>query len=404
MSKTLVVLTIEYPEPLLDKEIPFLSRAFDKVYVIHASHSQSQDSTPHFGNVESIQLFPSPDFPKTFKLLLKHFRFVARVYLYTLLQTGNFLIYLKHYRSFIGYLLIEAERVKPLEQYIIERKLDQAIFYDYWLVDSTLALSDLKRRKKINTIVARAHGFDLYDERQFEGRVPFVEYRTDSMDKVFAISEHGFSYLKSRLRPTTARKIDLSYLGITSRFITEPKKNEPNLFTIVSCSSLIPLKRVDRIIRILKLMELKINWIHFGDGPQRESLEKDCLELPENIRVSFYGNVDNSKVLEFYSTNFVDLFISMSESEGLPVSMMEAISFGIPILATSVNGVPEIVTVKTGELVDKGESVKEISNLMYQMLSGDNFDRDVIRSFFQSHFDANKNYESFVNKLIEIKE
>ena len=47
----------------------------------------------------------------------------------------------------------------------------------------------------------------------------------------------------------------------------------------------------------------------------------------------------------------IDIFINVSSSEGLPVAIMEAISFDIPIIATNVGGTSEIVTPETGILI-----------------------------------------------------
>jgi len=403
VSKNLVVLTIEYPEPLLVKEIPYLSEAFENVHIIYSVPPARGEPFPKFGNVKAIQLFTSPDFSRPIKLVLKHFLFISRIYVYTLLRKGNLWHYLKHYKSFLGYLLLEAEKVLPLSRYIAEHKLEEAIFYDYWLVDSTLALTALKKRGLVRMLVARAHGFDLYDDRQFESRVSFIEYRIAHLDKVFTICRHGQDYLRGRVAPYLSKKVDMSYLGISSAFVAEPIRNGADRYTVVSCASMIPIKRIGKIIDTLKLTSMSIEWIHFGDGPLRKSLELASLELPPNVRASFRGNVPNNKLLEFYSTNFVNVFVSLSESEGLPVSMMEAISFGIPILATSVNGVPEIVTEKTGVLVDKSANVTEVCDVLHRVLIDNHFDRNEIRSFFQSRFDARKNYESFIKKLIAIK-
>ena len=55
------------------------------------------------------------------------------------------------------------------------------------------------------------------------------------------------------------------------------------------------------------------------------------------------GNVDNSEILHYYESNKIDLFINSSDSEGIPVSIMEAMSFGIPCIARDVGGNSEIV-------------------------------------------------------------
>ncbi len=55
-------------------------------------------------------------------------------------------------------------------------------------------------------------------------------------------------------------------------------------------------------------------------------------------RIVLRGGISNAEVFQFYRDNKVDLFVNASTSEGLPVSIMEAISFGIPSIATNVGG------------------------------------------------------------------
>ena len=55
------------------------------------------------------------------------------------------------------------------------------------------------------------------------------------------------------------------------------------------------------------------------------------------------GAIQNVEVYKYYNEHCADLFINVSSSEGLPVSIMEAISFGIPVIATDVGGTGEIV-------------------------------------------------------------
>lgn len=397
MGPTLVILTTDFPDPILDKEIPFLSACFEKIYVLPTNKCGQQSQ---FKNVEAIKLFPTVDHSKTLQLVFKHLVFIFRIYGWTILRRGNFFTYLKYYRSFIGYIVIEAERIKPLERFIEQKRIEHAIFYDYWLVDSTLVLADLKRRGVIKKAIARAHGFDLYHERQFETKVPFIEYRINHLDSIFAISQHGFNYLQKTLPPSLSKKIKLSYLGISPHFKSEPKKQNAMRYLLVSCSTLIPLKRVELIIEVLKSITLGIDWIHFGDGPELDMLKKKATELPLHIKATFRGQTKNSDILKYYETNYVDLFISLSESEGLPVSMMEAISFGIPVFAYSIYGIPEIVNNQTGTLIDSGASTAEISKTLQNTLLTYKFNRSEIRNFFLHRFNAKKNYKLFIAQLV----
>ena len=67
----------------------------------------------------------------------------------------------------------------------------------------------------------------------------------------------------------------------------------------------------------------------------------------KNLNVILTGYISNSDVKQLYMMNDFDLFVNMSLSEGIPVSIMEAISFGIPIIATNVGGNAEIVNDET---------------------------------------------------------
>ena len=60
--------------------------------------------------------------------------------------------------------------------------------------------------------------------------------------------------------------------------------------------------------------------------------------------MSLKGNVDNAALLEDYITENYYLFVNVSSSEGIPVSIMEASSVGIPCLATDVGGTGEIIS------------------------------------------------------------
>jgi N-acetyl sugar amidotransferase len=397
MKKQLVILTIDFPDPLFEKELPFLARTFDRIYILPAYLKPTNKITvPR--NVFLHALFKQVDFRDARRLIWKHLFRIIRIYGWTLLQPGNFKLYVRHYRSFLGHLITELERIKPLEDFIRAEKLNDALFYDYWLVDTTIALAELKRKNVIKNTIARTHGFDLYDERQFEQRVPFREYRIHHLDAVYAISNHGYEYLKNKVSPALFKKIHLRRLGITNHQHLQQTKTSSG-FTIVSCANLIPLKRIGLLADVLKHSTLPIHWIHFGEGSQRAAIERKIKSLPANIIADFRGETSNAEVLKFYADHYIDLFISLSESEGLPVSMMEAISSGIPIFACGINGVPEIVTEVTGKLIPVDLPAEEIRLRLEEVLTIQHFDRKAIQAFFVANFDAQTNCESFVRHI-----
>ncbi|MBK7238933.1 MAG: glycosyltransferase [Flavobacteriales bacterium] len=100
-------------------------------------------------------------------------------------------------------------------------------------------------------------------------------------------------------------------------------------------------------------------------------------------------------MLEWYATHPVDVFIHLSDSEGLPIALMEAASFGIPLLANDVGGVSEIVTSSTGRLLNSHPNVSEVVDA----LQPSNLDRLLsqefrlgVRSAWQDGFNCATNY------------
>ncbi|MCE2997892.1 MAG: N-acetyl sugar amidotransferase [Cyclobacteriaceae bacterium] len=396
MNRTIVVFTIEYPDPLLDKELPYLAANFDKVYLL----PQNLVGSPILpANVEAYSIFKRVDLKRPLSLIVKHVVRIVRIYGSKLTQSEYRRYYIKYVKSFLGYLVLELEKISPIRNFIQKHQLENALFYDYWLVDSTLALAELKREGLIKYSIARTHGFDLYHERQFEKHVAFQEFRIAHLDKVFTISRHGFNYLHDKLPKQLHSKVGLNYLGVTPKIIELLSKREADVYTIVSCSSVIGLKRVGLLAEVLKRCQIPIRWIHFGDGPLMSDVKQRVSELPSHIQAELRGNQPNQVVMDFYREQYVDLFVSFSQYEGLPVSMMEAIQFGIPVMACEIYGIPEIVTPQTGVLVNVNDEADALALMLQQTLKTQPFDRKVIREFFENRFNAERNFEQFIGDI-----
>lgn len=224
----------------------------------------------------------------------------------------------------------------------------KTILYFYWFsykpIYFALKLSNHPNIK----LVSRVHGYDLYNERHPLKRHPFRQYVDKALDNVFFVSQTGMSYYFKTFGITPTEKHQLMYLG-TRRIEGKPIRSKPNDFVVVSCSNVIPLKRVELIIEALSLVDMPnrtITWIHFGDGPSMASistLAHEKLDSQARLTYQLKGNVSHHELLNFYSQNIIDCFITLSSSEGLPVSIMEAMSYGIPVFSTDVGGIKEML-------------------------------------------------------------
>lgn len=245
---------------------------------------------------------------------------------------------------------------------IIGRKgNDRILIYSYWMFEPALVAIGLKKRFPSARLITRAHGYDLYEERQKNNYVPYRHLVLSMMDRIYPISENGRIYLHEQYHGKYDEKIEVERLGTIRIFSLNEEKKNTSMFRIVSCSNLVPLKRVNRIVETLNSYAGKVEWIHFGDGELMENLKIQVGKLPSRIHSYFLGRVPNEDVQRFYSTHKIDVFVNVSETEGIPVSIMEAQSYGIPVIATDVGGTSELViNEKNGVLLNKAFSNEEL--------------------------------------------
>jgi teichuronic acid biosynthesis glycosyltransferase TuaC len=124
--------------------------------------------------------------------------------------------------------------------------------------------------------------------------------------------------------------------------------------TITYVGQLVPRKGVDALIDALARLAARPEGAPLlaaaGSGPQREELEARARDRGVADRVRFVGRVDHDRVGRFMAAG--DLFVLPSLSEGLPTVVCEAMNCGLPVVATAVDGTPEIVRDgRTGLLV-----------------------------------------------------
>ena len=135
---------------------------------------------------------------------------------------------------------------------------------------------------------------------------------------------------------------------------------------MISCSNAFAGKRIERIIEALSVLDesVPVSWLHIGSGPLLDSLrdmaEQKLGHLP-HIHWQFAGVMENEKVLELYRTQRIDGFITTSETEGSPISIQEAMSFGIPVIATAVGGIPELLENTNNYLISSDPEREEVA-------------------------------------------
>jgi len=413
----LILVTQSYPyilaaeQTFINQELPFLANSFDQIFILPQITS-GEKTIFYYPNIiienGCSQAENKIYFKNTLIDLFKLKSGIRGLILHEIFLHPSMLINFRKLLVMLRYLKKSYEFYLGIEKFIKNNNLSlsNTIFYTYWFSDTTLGLCILKNKYPNANIISRAHGIDLFEERHRYNYIPFRSIALKKINAIFPCMEAGTNYFKNRYK-STSTIIKTSYLGFDDPEIINYPSND-DIFRIVSCSSVIALKRVDLIakgiIEVLKFSpEIKIEWIHFGDGELMDSIKKMASEITsKNVNIIFKGQVNLVHIMEHYKNNHVDVFINVSSFEGQPVSIKEAISYGIPIIATDVGGNSEIATEKNGILLSANPSPLEIANAIYWFIKNENklleF-RKNSRILFLKKYNSSKVYPEFINKL-----
>jgi len=256
---------------------------------------------------------------------------------------------------------LKAGLLIPHLKHILKCEGTKTLGYSYWMSEAATALAYCKQRKEISGFVTRCHRGDLYDEQLSYPFRPYRQFICTYADYIIPISEHGSIYLVDKGVPK--EKIVVQRLGVKPAKCLA-SRSEDDCLRIVSCSNMIPVKRVDYIAEALANLNRPFSWVHFGDGSEREKVMRIVSKFPSHGKAFLPGRVSNSAVLKYYREQPVDVFINLSLSEGVPVSIMEALAHGIPCIATDVGGTSELVDDSCGILLNVNVTLEHIVKLL----------------------------------------
>ncbi|MBX7052812.1 MAG: glycosyltransferase, partial [Flavobacteriales bacterium] len=372
----LILLTKQFPfhhrEQYVAHELAVLSKHFDHIYIYPHDHFGKGDK-PTFelpGNVEVIEL-NQKIVPASKAAVIISF---LKAFLFEWIHTHDRMWLLKNLRRFYAIYATQFALGNGLVEFLRNKNLSQqnTTLYSYWFSASALCLSILRNRGLIQSFVSRAHALDLYHEgwgllNERVRVLPFRYFKQKHTDVIYSISAHGKNFLLKK--PNTLNKVEVAYLGVQDFGLNPDKPNEK--FTIVTCSGVDDNKRIHLLGEALSAIDLPVHWIHFGDGPLKEMALKSV--TGSQVQFDFRGQTSNTDIRNFYASHHVDLFVNLSRVEGLPVTIMEAISHGIPVLATDANGTPEAVLAhQNGKLISTNFNQQSLCNeLMWFMTNID---------------------------------
>lgn len=389
--KRLYVFTAQYPygfqENFLETEVRYLSKRFDQVvFVPLGGQGTRQRNIPENCLVET-SLF-TERYKKLFKSLLG-IPYVFSTYFKLFFDDKVYCSINKARLWLFSMIMCSYYRQSRVVRRMLKNIQEQDVIYSYWGADYNSILPFFAGKAKL---VSRFHGhWDLWQSMNEEGYIPNRSKLMQSLSAAVTISQKGESFLRKRYPFAPLKTFHLGSIdcGICN-------KSKDNILRVLSCSEVYPLKRVPLIFDALcNVTDTDTEWTHIGDGPDFESLKEKVNNYKGQMKCNLMGRLNHSDVLKYYKEHPVDLFINLSTNEGIPVSIMEAISFDVPVVATNVGGTSEIVTKETGILLNSNPSIEEISNAIQTVIK----EELEPRAYWDKEYNADKNYSAFADFL-----
>jgi glycosyltransferase involved in cell wall biosynthesis len=419
------LLTASYPydvaleDNFLKDEVIIMSKIFKEAYIIPRNNSGSYNNLPpslKLDNELAIQLASLKKLSISnlfFGLfILFSFEFYREVF-----RKRLFPLQIKNLRWLVIYQLKKKIVARFISDWIsrnnyFEKKI---IFYTFWLDEATNGICEvIAPFSKNMKVISRAHGFDIYEERTNPPYWPLRPLWFDKIDAVFADSKSGRDYLAKKY-PQFADKFYISLMGVNdSGFVTSASGD--GVLRIVSCSMIRKLKRIDLIMTSLKKFsisypEVSMEWTHFGNDTAELSISdlmilKNSLGFASNVKINFPGYDSQEALYNFYRSNFIDCFITVSESEGTPISILEALNCGIPIIATAIGGIIDLVSDDNGYLLPQNPSDQQVSEALYKLYSlrySENIEnmKYASKSRWSSQYNSAVNHIEFFKRIKE---
>ena len=227
------------------------------------------------------------------------------------------------------------------------------IFVNGLGTETTIANIFLKKK-----IIRKIVGDPVWERAYSKAKI------SESFDE-FQVKNYGFSIsLQKKVRSFSIKKSDIvvtpskhlknfilnlgfkNKIEIINNGVFIPEENT-NIFTndqinITIVSRLVSHKNIEKIIRAISDLNNPLIYLNIiGEGPELNKLQKISLESKNKNNIIFHGKLNRDDINHIFLKS--DIYIQASNYEGLPHSLLEAMSYGIPVLCTPVGECKEIL-------------------------------------------------------------
>ena len=286
----------------------------------------------------------------------------------------------------------------PIIKYILGRKKKVNVFY--------------RMTEAVNPLITSGRPITKFKIIQDIYYHFFIKRLILGSSLIFSINEDCRNFCERILLSDDQRKkiidishyVDFDYLyDLFKRTVPVPKSAQTKLVYWGRLAKVKGLELMIESVNHLIKKGMSVELLIIGDGPERERLLKKVEELGIKTQVEFLGRRNIQEIAALCKN--ADLFLMSSLSEGVPTALLEALTFGLPVVATSVGAIPALVKNGiNGYLVEKRD-VNVYSSAIYKALrlnkeKAARYSQDIVKKKFSARSVVYQ-MDSLMRKVIE---
>ncbi|MFH2030674.1 MAG: glycosyltransferase family 4 protein [Bacteroidota bacterium] len=231
---------------------------------------------------------------------------------------------------------------------------------------------------------------------------PYLKTLIQSARPFITISEYNKAILNTRYN-LRSDEIIVNYCGVDTEYFQRSGHPYPDEFIIISVTALRDIKGVQYLIEACNILKSQIHnfqCIIIGSGKDYESLKELIFNNGLGRKVHLLGAVAPENIRNYLLK--ASVFVLPSLSEGIPIAVMEAMAMELPVIASDITGLPEIIENGKNGFLFPPFNIKALSDKIIELYQNPELTKEFgkkARNTIIEKFNLTKNVSHFIELL-----
>ena len=197
----------------------------------------------------------------------------------------------------------------------------------------------------------------------------FSKFVLDSAEGLIYVSESVRRFCTEKLNAPQKKKNAIIHAGVDHVFWKRRRvKTETKKINLLYVGRIVRPKGILNLVKSMKIMPENVHLNIVGEGEEMDTINKISFEIGKENNIHIAGVMPKEGILQIMHDS--DLYINPSEySEGLQISLLEAASFGLPIISTSIPGAEDLLENNVNSIIIPDNSPATIAKTVNYLLS-----------------------------------